>query len=48
MTAFMQFYLDNSQGDIAEQALFVPLTAEQLAASEAALDEALGGPSPSP
>jgi phosphate transport system substrate-binding protein len=47
MTAFMQFYLDNSQR-IAEQALFVPLTAEQLAASEAALDEALGGPSPSP
>jgi len=47
MAAFMQFYLDNAQR-IAEQALFVPLTAEQLSASQAALDEALGGPSPSP
>jgi phosphate transport system substrate-binding protein len=41
MAAFMQFYLDNAES-IAEQALFVPMTAEQTAASQAALTAALG------
>jgi phosphate transport system substrate-binding protein len=47
MAAFMQFYLDNASS-IAEQALFVPMTPEQTAASQAALDEAVGAASPSP
>jgi phosphate transport system substrate-binding protein len=47
MAAFMQFYLDNADS-IAEQALFVPITAEQKAASQAALDEIVGAASPSP
>ena len=46
MAAFMQFYLDNAQS-IAEQALFVPITAEQTAAAQAVLDEIVGGASPS-
>jgi phosphate transport system substrate-binding protein len=41
MAAFMQFYLDNID-KIAEQALFVPLTAEQKAASQAVLDANVG------
>jgi phosphate transport system substrate-binding protein len=47
MAAFMQFYLDNADS-IAEQALFVPITTEQKAASQAALDEIVGAASPSP
>lgn len=39
--AFVQFYLDNVDS-IAEQALFVPLTDEQLAESQATLDTLLG------
>ena len=46
MAAFMQFYLDNAQS-IAEQALFVPITAEQTATAQAVLDEIVGGASPS-
>jgi phosphate transport system substrate-binding protein len=46
MAAFMQFYLDNA-ASIAEQALFVPITAEQTEAAQAVLDEAAGGASPS-
>ena len=45
MAAFMQFYLDNAQS-IAEQALFVPITAEQTAAAQAVLDGIVGGASP--
>ena len=41
MAAFMQFYLDNAES-IAEQALFVPMTAEQTDASKAALTTAIG------
>jgi phosphate transport system substrate-binding protein len=41
MAAFMQFYLDNA-ASIAEQALFVPITAEQKAAAQATLDEIIG------
>jgi phosphate transport system substrate-binding protein len=41
MAAFMQFYLDNA-ASIAEQALFVPMTAEQTDASRAALTTATG------
>jgi hypothetical protein len=41
MAAFMQFYLDNAQS-IAEQAQFVPITAEQTAAAQAVLDEVVG------
>ena len=41
VAAFVQFYLDNAER-IAEQALFVPLTEEQAATSQAALDELLG------
>jgi phosphate transport system substrate-binding protein len=41
MAAFMQFYLDNID-KIAEQALYVPLTAEQKAESQAVLDGAVG------
>jgi len=39
--AFVQFYLDNLT-QIAEQALFVPLTEEQTAEAQAALDDLLG------
>ena len=39
--AFMQYYLDNA-GSIAEQALFVPMTAEQTDASKTALTAAIG------
>ncbi len=46
MAAFMQFYLDNAQS-IAEQALFVPITAEQTASAQAVLDGIVGGASPS-
>ena len=41
MAAFIQFYLDNVDS-IAKQALFVPMTAEQTAASKTALTAALG------
>ncbi len=41
VAAFVQFYLDNLT-QIAEQALFVPLTEEQTAESQAALDALLG------
>jgi phosphate transport system substrate-binding protein len=41
MAAFMQFYLDNAQS-VAEQALFVPMTAEQTDASKADLTAATG------
>jgi phosphate transport system substrate-binding protein len=46
MAAFMQFYLDNADS-IAEQALFVPITAEQKAAAQAALDDIVPAASPS-
>ncbi|MGE5229876.1 MAG: PstS family phosphate ABC transporter substrate-binding protein [Deltaproteobacteria bacterium] len=46
MAAFMQFYLDNAQS-IAEQAQFVPITAEQTAAAQSVLDGIIGGASPS-
>jgi phosphate transport system substrate-binding protein len=39
--AFVQFMLDNSQS-IAETALFVPLSAQQLAATEATFEQATG------
>ena len=39
--AFMQYYLDNGSS-IAEQALFVPMTAEQTDASKTALTAAIG------
>lgn len=38
--AFIQYLLDNN-GQIAETALYVPLTEEQLAAAESSLDEAI-------
>jgi len=41
VAAFVQFYLDNLT-QIAEQALFVPLTEEQTVESQAALDALLG------
>ena len=41
MAAFMQFYLDNAE-NIAQQALFVPMTPEQTDASKAALTAAIG------
>ena len=42
VAAFLRFYLDNVD-QIAQQALFVPMTAEQTAASQATLDQLLGG-----
>jgi phosphate transport system substrate-binding protein len=41
VAAFIQFYLDNADR-IAEQALYVPMTAEQVAASQAAVDQLIG------
>lgn len=41
VAAFIQFYLDNADR-IAEQALYVPMTAEQVAASQAIVDELVG------
>jgi phosphate transport system substrate-binding protein len=38
VAAFIQFYLDNADR-IAEQALYVPMTAEQVAASQAVVDQ---------
>jgi phosphate transport system substrate-binding protein len=38
VAAFVQFYLENADR-IAEQALFVPMTAEQVAASQAVVDQ---------
>jgi phosphate transport system substrate-binding protein len=38
VAAFMRFYLDNADR-IAEQALYVPMTAEQVAASRAVVDQ---------
>jgi phosphate transport system substrate-binding protein len=46
VAAFVQFYLDNVDR-IAEQALFVPLTAQQKTASQASVDEMQASPSPS-
>jgi phosphate transport system substrate-binding protein len=40
--AFVQFYVDNS-ADIATNALFVPMTSEQLAESKAEVDRLAGG-----
>jgi phosphate transport system substrate-binding protein len=45
--AFVQFYIDNS-ADIATQALFVPMTAEQLAESVAEVDALAGGTGTTP
>ncbi|HJW76453.1 MAG TPA: PstS family phosphate ABC transporter substrate-binding protein [Thermoleophilia bacterium] len=42
VAAFVQFYLDNVDR-IAKQALFVPMTADQSAASQTTFDQLLGG-----